>query len=155
MSVTVSRSRARDISTSAKAKFSRKALSGVSVLRCSSLNQSICKRLAPGMNRLVNIWRNNGSSWPQPWRMSTEIASRRAISEAIAARPPSTNISAADHQAGNLFGMAICVFDREGAALRYSKQDEAVEASGLHHAFEIADKGLEGNVLASRVRKAV
>ena len=47
------------------------------------------------------------------------------------------------------------VLDRNGAALRDSKQDKAVEPAGLDHAFEVSDEGFEGRILAGRVGQAI
>ena len=80
-----------------------------------------------------------GRRWPQPWRINAEIASRRDDLRRISARSPiHEHTRPKVKRPGDLLGMANGVFDRESAALRYSKEDEAVEARGLDDAFEIA-----------------
>ena len=144
------RRRCRQMRSSAES-----ALSGVSVRRCSSLNQSICSRLAPGMNRLVNIWRKNGSSWPQPWRISTEIASRLAISAALPrARHPRTYPPQITRPA-TFSGWRSAYSTDRAQPCEIPSRTKRSRPSRLHDTLEIVDESLEGNVLADRVGKTV
>ena len=64
----------------------RAAISPDTVIRCSSLNQSACSLVAPGMNPEVNNWRNAAFSLPQPRRINVNMAASSSFSAALRAR---------------------------------------------------------------------
>ena len=69
----------------------RTASSGEVEIRWSSLNQSICSLVPPGINCEVNSWRKAGFSWPQPRRTRVSIAAPCSLSACFAqptAYPP-------------------------------------------------------------------
>ena len=61
-------------STCARVRNRRAAFCGEVVLRQSSLNQSSCSSVPPGMKREVKSWRKTGLLRPQPCSMSSSIA---------------------------------------------------------------------------------
>ena len=62
------------------------AISPDTVIRWSSLNQSACSLVAPGMNWEVNSWRNAAFSLPQPRRINVSMAASSSFSAALRTR---------------------------------------------------------------------
>ena len=139
------------VSTSMK----RTAFAGEVEMRCSSLNQRCCSSDASGMKCDVKNWRNAGFSWPQP--ISTSFSIMSALSRCCAGRraqQPAARIAAVQHEMRHPLWMLHRVGDRDRRALRDAEQRKALEAGRVDDELEIAQPGLEAQILDVPVGKA-
>ena len=133
----------------------RTALSGEVEIRSSSLNQSICSLVAPGMNCDVNIWRNAGFSAPSPNVSGTASPYVAPFRPLTGRASPNRSEAAQQDQMADALRMAHCIGDRYSASLRDAEQCEAFEARSFYHGFEVAYIRIERNVSDFTIRQAV